>query len=69
MAMLVEKGSIRGTARAMGADKDSVALWLKREGEHCEEVTEYLLRDLNLSQVQIDEIWTFIKKRQKSEAR
>jgi len=30
MAMLVEKDSIRGTARAMGADKDSVALWLKR---------------------------------------
>jgi transposase-like protein len=69
MAMLVEKGSIRGTARAMGANKDSVALWLKRAGEHCEEVTEYLLRDLNLSQVQIDEIWTFIKKREKSEAR
>ncbi len=69
MAMLVEKGSIRGTARAMGVDKDSIALWLKRAGEHCEEVTNYLLRDLNLSQVQIDEIWTFIKKRQKSEAR
>jgi hypothetical protein len=65
MAMLVEKGSIRGTARAMGANKDSVALWLKRAGEHCEEVTEYLLRDLNLSQVQIDEIWTFIKKKRK----
>jgi transposase-like protein len=29
----------------------------------CEKVTEYLLRDLNLSQVQVDEIWTFIKKR------
>jgi 2-phospho-L-lactate transferase len=59
---VIDKGSIRGTARAMGADKDSVALWLKRAGEHCEEVTEYLLRDLNLSQVQIDEIWTFIKR-------
>jgi hypothetical protein len=46
----------------MGANKDSVALWLKRAREHCEEVTENLLRDLNLSQVQIDEIWTFIKK-------
>jgi hypothetical protein len=65
MAVLVEKGSIRGTARAMGVDKDSVALWLKRAGEHCEEVTKYLLRDLNLSQVQIDEIWTFVKKRTK----
>lgn len=69
MAMLVEKGSIRGTARAMGVDKDTVVSWLKRAGAHCEEVTDYLFRDLKLSQVQIDEIWTFIKKRQKSEAR
>jgi len=69
MAMLGEKGGIRGTARAMGVDKDSGALWLKRAREHCEEVRDYLLRDLNLSQVQIDEIWTFIKKGQKSEAR
>jgi len=69
LAMLVEKGSIRGTARAMGVDKDTVASWLKRAGEHCEEVTDYLLRDLKLSQVQIDEIWSFVKKGQKSEAR
>ena len=52
----------------MGVDKDTVASWLKRAGEHCEEVTDYLLRDLKLSQVQIDEIWSFVKK-QKSEAR
>jgi len=62
MAMLGEQGSIRGTARAMGANKDRVALWLKRAGAHCEEVTDYLLRDLNLSQVQIDEMWTVVKK-------
>ena len=65
LAMLVEKGSIRGTARVMGVDKDTVASWLKRAGEHCEEVTDYLLRDLKLSQVQIDEIWSFVKKRTK----
>ncbi len=45
--MLVEKGSIRGTARAMGVNKDTVASWLKRAGEHCEEVTDYLFRDLS----------------------
>ena len=62
LAMLVEKGSIRSTTRAMGVDKDTVASWLKRAGEHCEEVTDYLLRDLKLSQIQIDEIWSFVKK-------
>jgi len=68
MAVLVEKGSIRGTARAMDVDKDSVARWLKRAGEHREEVTEYLFRELNFSQVQIDEIWRFTKKGQKYKA-
>lgn len=65
LAMLVEKGSIRGTARAMGIDKDTVCAWLKKAGEHCEEVTEYLFQDLKLTQVQIDELWTFVKKKTK----
>lgn len=69
LAIFAEKGSVRGTGRATGVDKDTVSAWLKKAGEYCEEVTEYLFRDLNLSQVQIDEIWTFVKKRQKSEAR
>ena len=61
MAVLVKRGSTRGTARGMGVDKDSVVRWLRRAEEHREEVTEYLFWELELSQVQIDEIWTFIK--------
>lgn len=68
LAILAEKGSVRGTGRATGVDKDTVSAWLKKAGEHCEEVTEHLFRDLNLSQVQIDELWTFVKKKQKSES-
>ena len=45
MAMLVEKGSLRGAARAMGVDKDTVARWLKAAGKHSEEVTNYQFRD------------------------
>jgi hypothetical protein len=32
---------------------------------HCEQVSEILLRDLKLSQVQVDELWTFVKKNTK----
>ena len=56
MAVLVVNGSMRRTARAMGVDKDSVARWLRRGAENCEEVTEYLFRELNLLRIQIDEI-------------
>ncbi len=65
LAMLVERGSIRGTARAMGVSKDTVSRWLGRAAEHSEEVSQHLMRDLHLTQVQVDEIWSFIQKRGK----
>ena len=63
LSMLVERGSIRGTARAMGVKKDTVSRWLDRAGRHSEEVSQHLMRDLHLTQVQIDEVWAFIQKK------
>jgi len=34
----------------------------KIAGEHAKEVTEYFLNDLQLTRVQVDEIWSYIKK-------
>ncbi len=65
LSQLVEKGSIRGVARATGYDKNTICRWLKRAAKHCQEVNEYFLHDLHLTQVQIDEIWTFCKKTKK----
>lgn len=65
LAMIPEKGSIRGTARATGHDKDSICRWLDIAGSHCKEVTDYYIQDLDLAQVQVDEIWSYIKKRKK----
>jgi hypothetical protein len=31
LAIFAEKGSIRGTARAIGVDKDTVQIWLKEK--------------------------------------
>lgn len=65
LALIPEKGSIRGAARATGYKKDTVLRWVKVAGEHSREVNEYFLRDLRLDQVQVDEIWAYIKKREK----
>jgi transposase-like protein len=65
LAMIPEKGSIRGVARATGHDKNTVSTWLDIAGAHCKEVTDYFLQDLELSRVQVDEIWSYIKKRKK----
>jgi transposase-like protein len=63
LAMLPEKGSIRGLARATGHSTNTISYWIKVAGEHCKEVNEYYLNDLKLERVQVDEIWSYIKKR------
>ena len=62
LAMIPEKGSIRGVARATGHDKDTICRWVKIAGAHSNEVTTYFPKDLNLEKVEVDEIWSYIKK-------
>ena len=63
LALLPEKGSIRGVARSTGHDKNAICRWLDLAGAHCREVTDYYLTELHLDRVQVDEIWSYIKKR------
>jgi transposase-like protein len=60
---LAEGVSLRGCARIKGVDKDTVQRILERAGQHCEKVLKELLKDLNLTECQLDELWSFIKKR------
>ncbi len=54
---------VRATARLLGLDKDTVNRVILRAGEHCAHVLSSLLISLKLTEVQLDELWTFIKKR------
>jgi len=65
IAMIPEKGSIRGVARATGHSKDTICRWLEIAGRHAEEVTTYFLKNLNLTRVEVDEIWSYLKKAKK----
>ena len=55
---------VRATARLMGIDKDTVNRVILRAGEHCELVLSNLLCSLNMTEVQLDELWAFVKKRE-----
>jgi IS1 family transposase len=61
---LAEGTSIRATGRLLGLDKDTVCQWLPRLGRHCERVMSYFFRNLHLSECQLDELWTFIFKKE-----
>ena len=54
---------VRATARLLEMDKDTVNRVILRVGEHCANVLSGLLTSLNLTEVQLDELWSFVKKR------
>ena len=54
---------VRATARLLQLDKDTVNRVILRAGEHCAHVLSELLSSLKLTEAQLDELWTFVKKR------
>jgi len=62
----VEKNSFRGVARETKHSLNAVYRVADKVGRHCEKVDEELLVDLDLSMVETDEIFSYIKKRRKT---
>jgi transposase-like protein len=65
LKLLAEGLGLRGTSRVLEIKLDTIRGWLSTAALHCEQVSDTLLRDLRLSQVQVDELWTFVKKNTK----
>lgn len=65
LKLLAEGLGLRGTSRVLEIKLDTVRGWLSTAALHSEQVSNMLLRDLRLSQVQVDELWTFVKKNTK----
>ena len=57
---LAEGLGIRATARVFDLDPQTVGQWLRQAAEQMEQVSPYLIHDLHLSQVQVDELWALL---------
>lgn len=62
---LVEGNSIRSTERISGVHRDTIERLLIRASKVCKSVSDQILRDLRPPLVQADEIWCFVKKKDK----
>jgi hypothetical protein len=60
---LAEGSGVSATARIVQTNEDTVRRWLDRVAQHTQWVTGYLVKELQLSQVQLDELWSYIKKK------
>lgn len=63
--LFVEKLSFRAIARVTGHKLDTIANLAKDIAEHCETITDWLLHDIGLSPIEIDEMWSYVKKNKK----
>ena len=62
---LVVKGMpLRAIADVLEIKLDTVRGWLQRAAEHCDEVNAILMKDIKVDKVELDELWTFVKKKQ-----
>ncbi len=61
LALLVERGSMAAVARIKGIKEETVARWAEKAGQQAQAVEEILLRDFHLSQVQLNELWTYLR--------
>jgi hypothetical protein len=60
---VAEGNGVRATARMLGLNKDSVNRVILMAGEYSETVMNNLLKNLHLKECQMDELWSFISKK------
>ena len=64
LRLLVEGNSIRSVTRLMGTNIPTVLRQLHWAGEHCRKLMDERFRNLTLSHLECDELWTFVQKKQ-----
>jgi len=63
---LAEGVGVSTTARIQGVDKKTVLLVLAKSAVHVAKINHSLLRNLVVSECQLDEMWSFIGKKEKN---
>ena len=64
LKLLVEGNSISSIARYADVHRDTITRLMLRFGEACQRFLDRELRDLEFNHLEIDEIWTFCRKKE-----
>jgi len=66
LVLLAEGTRISSISRAKGIKEDTVLSFLREAAHHAEQVEAILLNDYQISQVQIDGLWTYVGHKKKA---
>jgi len=59
LKMLLVRVDLTGICFVLGVTEETVLAWLMRAAHQAEVINRHLLRDLPVTQVQLDEMWNF----------
>ena len=63
--LLAERISFRGVARATDRHLDTIRAIADIIAKHCKKFNDYFIKELDLSPMEVDEMWSFVKKNKK----
>lgn len=65
ISALTEGSSVRSVERMTGIHRDTILRLMVRVGSACEQLMDDEMRSLRCERVQVDEIWSFVSKKQR----
>jgi IS1 family transposase/transposase-like protein len=68
LKMLLVKVALVDIGFVLGVTEETVLEWLRRAAQQAHEINAHLLRALPVTQVQLDEMWSFIRRKQAPQA-
>ena len=63
--LLSERMSFRGIARVTDHHLDTIRSVADVVAQHCKKFNEYFIKELQLTPIEVDEMWSFVKKKKK----
>ena len=63
LKMILKGMSIQAIADVLEVQPATVSRWLLRAARQCEQVNEDLMKNLNISRVEMDELWVIVEKK------
>ena len=68
LKMLLVKVALSDISFVLGVTEETVLEWLRRAAQKAHEINAHLLRELPVTQVQLDEMWSFIRRKHAQQA-
>ena len=67
LKMLLVRVDLAGICFVLAVTEETILEWLRRAAQKAAEINEHFLRELPVTQVQLDEMWNFIERKQAKE--